>query len=463
MSKSTRNIIIIAAAVVLLAAGIFFVGRLDTSEDTVSATPEPSYTVYSADTSDIASVIVKNPEETIEANNLGDGAWTINNMSNDDIDKSKAYTLVSTVSKIISKNKIEENPSDLSEYGLSEPSVTVTIKKNSGEENTLYVGDKSPTLGEYFIILDGDNTVYTLYNYKVETLMNPLSYYSDFNRFSVVIDDINRIKIERDDETIEMKIMDDVSNTLSNVWEVVKPYESTANDEYIDNNVLTAIEELKFNNLVTEDGDYGMSSPTAKITLTVKPYDNATGKYGDEYTEVFTIGKVSGDTAYVSYNDKVYEVSSESVDFANAPSFNFLNKLQGLVDISLVDGVSVSFGENNDSLEIIRSGDDMSFKLNGGDADYKLTKSMYQAIISLAVDGIYRGEKLGDTVLKFEYDGIKRADDTTVEFKSINDLSCALVRNGKAEFTIKKNKLDEFTQLWLEYVEDPNNEGEEDE
>ena len=34
----------------------------------------------------------------------------------------------------------------------------------------MIIGDLSPTLGEYFVMKDGDNTVYTMYDFKVDTL-----------------------------------------------------------------------------------------------------------------------------------------------------------------------------------------------------------------------------------------------------------------------------------------------------
>ena len=33
----------------------------------------------------------------------------------------------------------------------------------------MIIGDLSPTLGEYFVMKDGDNTVYTMYDFKVDT------------------------------------------------------------------------------------------------------------------------------------------------------------------------------------------------------------------------------------------------------------------------------------------------------
>ena len=78
---------------------------------------------------------------------------------------------------------------------------------------------------------------------------------------------------------------------------------------------------------------------------------------------------------------------------------------------------------------------------------------MYQSMVSLAVDDIYHGESLGDAILCFEFEGIKKSDNVKIEFREINDSSCALLRNGQAEFTIQKYKLDNFNEAWSGYIE----------
>lgn len=457
MTKSTKNIIIIAAVIALLAAGIVVLNMVDFSKNTDTETNGASetYTVYSAEADDLTEVSAESANGVIEAVKTDDG-WTIKGA--DDVDGSKVYTLVSTVSSITSKNKVAENVTAFAQYGLEQPSATVVINGKDGE-NTLYIGDKSPTLGEYFIRLNDDTTVYTLYSYKVDTIMQPLSYYRDFNRFNINIDDVTSIKIERDDETIELKIADDIANTTNNVWELVEPYMSSANDEYIDSNILAKLDMLTLNTLAPAGGDYGTLSPEARVTLIIEPYDNTTGKYGSEYTETFSVGRTEGDKTYVEYNGKVYETEAQTLEFVGTPAFNLLNKLQALVDIATVKKVTVTIGSASNAIDIVHNGDDTSFRFNGAEADYKLTRSMYQAIISLAVDGEYKGETLGATFLEFDFDGVKDLGDVKIEFKSINDLSCALVKNGKAEFTIKKNKLNEFIGLWETYVNETVNGG----
>ena len=101
----------------------------------------------------------------------------------------------------------------------------------------------------------------------------------------------------------------------------------------------------------------------------------------------------------------------------------------------------------------------MTFVLDGQKVDTKITQAIYKSIVGLAVDGVYKDETLGDTVMKIKYKGIKSSSDTEVEFKSIDDLYCALIRNGKTEFTIKKSKLNEFMDLFNIYVENPEKQG----
>ena len=305
---------------------------------------------------------------------------------------------------------------------------------------------------------DGDNTVYTMYDFKVDTLKKPISYYKEFNRFNINIDNINDIKIVRSDETIEIRILSNINNNTNNVWEMVQPYQSGANDDYIDNKILAPIEEISLTTPI-ENADGGCSEKSPVLMITVKPYDNSTGKYGEEYTETLTIGRTDGDMTYVKYKEQVFKVSSDIISFANDSSYNIVSKLQALVDISEVKSVTVEYNGAEHTIDITHNDSDMTFVLDGQKVDTKITQAIYKSIVGLAVDGVYKDETLGDTVMKIKYKGIKSSSDTEIEFKSIDDLYCALIRNGKTEFTIKKSKLNEFMDLFNTYVENPEKQG----
>lgn len=455
MIKLSKKMMIAVGAVVLLAIGIAVVINIDTTQQSEEmAQNENVYTIFSEGTEDIAEVQVNNGGEVIRAVNNGD--WTINDWTTDDVDTNKAYGLAGTVSMLTSKNKIEENPQDLSKYGLENPAITVVVKLKNGNENKLYIGDKSPTLGEYFIMKDGDSSVYTMYEFKVDTLMQPLSYYKDFNRFNINIDDITNIKIERSDETIEIKLIDDIDENTNNVWEMVSPYESGANDDYIDNKILAPLSELSMN--VPVDSSIGdiNESDEMTVSLTIRPYDNNTGKYSDEYIETFKVLKIDGDKGYVQYKNNIFEVPAEKINFSKDSSFNIVSKLQALVDISKVSSVTVDYDNKSYKMGIEhKDNGETIFTLDDKETNNQLSQQMYKCIAELAADSIYEGETTGETIMKLTYEGLSESDDTVIEFKSVDNLNCAVFRNGKAEFKMKTSKLDEFKEVFDEYVKNP--------
>ena len=217
MSKTTKSIIIAASVIIVLIVGTIVISNIDTSKDNNVDTTDDLYSIYSADTTDILSVKSESENGTITVKSIGDSEWSVNDMDASEIDSSKAGALVGTISTLSSKNKIEENTADLSQYGLDNPQVTVTVEKKNGQIDKMIIGDLSPTLGEYFVMKDGDNTVYTMYDFKVDTLKKPISYYKEFNRFNINIDNINDIKIVRSDETIEIRILSNINNNTNNV------------------------------------------------------------------------------------------------------------------------------------------------------------------------------------------------------------------------------------------------------
>lgn len=441
------------AAIILLLIGTLVLMNIDTADKQESENDDV-YTIYSEDASKIARVTVEYPDgDSISAVNLGNSVWTINDMSNDDIDSAKAFSLAGTVATLTSKNKIADIASDLSEYGLDKPQLKVTITKNDGESDTLLIGDMSPTLGEYFVMRENDNAVYTMYAFKVDTLKKPLGYYKEFNRFIIDIDDITDVKIEKSSETIEFKLLDNIDKNTNNVWEMISPYQSGANDDYIDNKILTPIEELTL--ITPEENAVCDFNNAIRLEIKVKPYDDISGKYSDEYTETLEIADGNGETSYVRYKNNVFAVSADSVAFAKESSFNIVSKMQALVDISLVKSVDVEYEGAKHTIEISPKDSKYEFQLDGQETDNTVSQKMYQSIISLAVDAIYNNEPMQDTILKITYNGIKKEDDTVVEIKPVDDLNCAMVRNGEAKFTLKRNKVDEFISLFEAYVKNP--------
>ncbi len=444
--KSVKNTVFIAAGSCVLIALIIAV-----TVKNISWKDNNSYTLFSEDTSKLDTVSVEYNGETVTAENLKDSVWTINGKDRSEIDSAKAFTLASTVSTVISKVKIADGMNNSAQYGLDKPQLTVTITTLDGQTAKLRVGDMEERTGNYYISLDGDNSVYTLYGYKADILKQPVDYYGDFNRLNINTDDIIKISILHDENAIELEKSGSKTNTS---WKMTQPYNGGADKEYIENNILNPVKSLNLNR--SADNKTGIDNVSAEVNFEIKPYDATAGKYGENHTESLVIGDIDGDTAYISYCGKVYAVKTDDVDFINISPVNMLNKKQMFVNISLTESLTVTANEKSDTLNIIRGdGDELEFALNDAAADYKTAKNIYREMTSEEVDGIYKGEPLGDTVLRLDFKGVKKSYSVTIEFKDIGNGNCALQKNGKIEFTVNKNKIDALLKKWNEFVENP--------
>lgn len=448
MKKNIEKIIIALLVLLLLIVGTILLklpAKTDKASVELSTTSAPVYTIYEEVAENVKSVVVAAGNFHVEGTRLNDGTWTVNNLLDSDIDKSKAKAFAESAIRITASAIIEQRPTNLAKYGLDKPGTTVTINKNDGTSDMIFIGAKSPVKNNYFVKTSRSDMVYALSSYAMEILTKPVSYYTEFVRFSMEdTSAISKVSIERRDITISLTREKTVSRLPYDSWLLTSPIKTAASSDYISNSVLGNISKINLSMPLSE-GDFGFDHPVAKLTLTVKPYNNEKQKYGEEYTEQFTIGKKSEGNIYVLYKDKAYSVPATYLEFVNSPLINMVMKLQSLVDITKVESVEVNYRSSSHILAITHSDEadsEMGFKLDGVNISTEKAKKFYQDLIGIQIDGIYNGEAMGKNIMSVKYKGYDDAQDINIEFKVINDLECAFVKNGETQFTVKKSTIE---------------------
>lgn len=459
-----RNIIILAVVVAVLIGLLIAVTKMNPSDkesDTPQATQTPSYTAYKADRKDVSKIEVKTAENTLTVKNTGEDSWTLNDVEQENIDSSKLDNLLTTVLTMMSNNEIAKMPADLSEYGLDNPSITINVTLKSGQTDKLLIGNASPTTGEYFFMVNGADTIYSIYSYKVDTLNQPLSYYQSFNRFKIDTSKLVEMKFERRNKpTLHLKMKENIDDTSYNVWTITEPYTDTlaAIDQYVDDKILTPISELTIDTPAQKDGNYGFDNPSAVVTLVAATYkdDNVTIDSTEE--QKLILGNTENHVTYVKLNDlnMVFAVSESELEFAYTDEFLAVSKLQGMNEIAKVSKLEVITADHTMTMDIDHVDDQkFAFKVNGADAGDKASKNAYQNIISLYVDGVYKNETLGSPEVTVKYTGYNGNADVLVEYIPINELSYAVRRDGKVQFTIKKSSVEDMLKKIKEYEQNP--------
>ena len=85
------------------------------------------------------------------------------------IDSTKLQVFLDAAGSITSELKIE-NVTDMSQYGLDHPSLSISLQWDSNLY-TIYIGDRNTVAGGvYYLKINDEDTVYTIENYKYNML-----------------------------------------------------------------------------------------------------------------------------------------------------------------------------------------------------------------------------------------------------------------------------------------------------
>lgn len=445
--------VIILVILALMGAGIWAVYNVEPEkEETPSATDVPQYNVYRQESENVASIKVVTQNGTISLENSENG-WILNDIAQTEVSKDRIEDLVTTVVTVISNYEIEKNPQDLSVYGLDNPLVRIEVVDKSGKIDKFIVGSQSPVTGEYFFMQEGGDTVYSIYEAKVTQLLKDEKYYQDFSRFSITMEELDEIIMQRKKNTIHLQVKDDLESMTSayNIWEITKPYDGTFNaiDQFIDDKIISSINSLDIRTVAEPREDYGLDNPEYVLTINMIKR-NEDKSAGEKYSQKLIISKNFESKRFVKIDgrDTVYEINSSDVEFMEVDEFLIISKLAILKDIAKTSKVEVNDGNSKTVMEIGHvENNKFTFKINGEEADEEESKKKYQEIISVSADALYNGEPLlGEAEITVDFYGYDGGADMKVEFIPIDDLSYAIRRDGVIVFTVKKADVKEMAE-----------------
>ncbi len=413
MRKNIRYIIIAALCLALLIGAYAVVSMIDTPEqvekhETVTATD----LLYFAD-GEIANVeITPRGEETMVL--AADGTSSAE-VTNCDLPLN-ADTVVMAYASAINPTytKRFDNVQNLSDYGFDAPSATVKINESDGTFTSYMLGNKSVS-GGYYLIFEGENTVYLTEEYMDYTAnctaennadLALVPAVTDVTSFSLSSASLGDVVIDRNENI-------NTSSLTYQEYVMTSPDSGLSLSEYYMTEYV-----LKFGKGVTAEkmakaypenpAEYGLDKPYGRFAFTAD---------GARYE--FTLSAPTNDgKCYATFNgvDAVYVIDFNAYFKALtltkselSEQYLFIEKLDDFSKISFSgSGINKTFEISGDM-----SGEDFAVKMNGEDFDASQFKSLYSTLIGIAVKGeVAENEKAGKTLLKVDMtyrDGRKKS------------------------------------------------------
>ncbi len=179
-------------------------------------------------------------------------------------DDSEVTGITSNLASVAIQRVVEENPSNLGDYGLREPVAEVSFKaKGAKEFTTLQIGTKTPTGSDLYAKTAKDKKVFLVSGYLEST----------FNRTPFDLRDKKIVSFDRDKvDRIEIRHGTSLVGLVKakGEWRMNAPVDARGDFGAIEG-LISKLQSAQMKAIVTEDpaefSKYGIDSPTAEVTL----------------------------------------------------------------------------------------------------------------------------------------------------------------------------------------------------
>lgn len=342
--RGLRSFIGLFAILIALGAYLYFVDSTKTPGDDA----EKKDKVFTVEADKIDEVTVKSESgETTTLKKSGND-WQIVAPAAAKPDEAEVSGLTSNLSRLEIQRVIDENASDLKQYGLDPARVEVTFKAD-GNEQKLLIGQKTPPGSDLYARLGDQKKVFLISSYVD----------SSFNRTTFDLRDKAALKLDREKiDALEVASADKQLRVTKgdNEWRMTAPTTARADYSAVES-LIGRLGSLQMKSLVAAEPadlkEYGLDKPDVTVKI---------GTGSSQATMIFGKKTEAGDVyAKDVSRPAVFTIESSLVEELKKAPGDFRQK-------DLFDARAF----NSTRLEIVRGGQTTVFeKTKGKDKDGK--------------------------------------------------------------------------------------------
>lgn len=257
--RGLKSTIALLAVLIGLVAYIYFVD----SKKPASGAPETKAKAFTVDADQIEEIHMKpatgDPSRVQKAN----GTWQLIEPEKTDADQGQVSNAATSLATLEINRVVDENPSDLAQYGLNPPKAEVAFRvKGQKEPRQLLIGEKTATGSDLYAKTPDQKRVFLISGYLENT----------FERTPFDLRDKTALKFDQS-KADGVEIVHDGTTALAKTgseWVLTKPYKARA-DFASAEAVLTSLSSLQMQKIVESEAKdlakYGLDKPDATITI----------------------------------------------------------------------------------------------------------------------------------------------------------------------------------------------------
>ena len=417
-----RKTVTLVSSVVLLAilCGAYYgIQKYSAQQEKKEQEENESETVVllSEDSSDITKLkfIIEKTEVVFEKEN---DTWSKEDESEFPVDQDILSDAASSISSVTSDIVIED-VEDLSQYGLDDPSNTITITTEDGQESVLKIGSENETVNQYYVEMEEEkNKIYLVDSTVIDPFMKTLYEYAKAETFpDITSDSIDKIEVTENESYYQVE-----KDSDTGFWYVSDGGESEKADSAKANSLTSAVSTLEYSSFVdyhcTNYADYGLENPYGTIVVdyqeeveseedsssdeSISETEAEDDSENDETTEtiqkqlILYVGDTAeNDTRYVRINDseEIYTIAQENLDTLFGKGVSDLwDMTVNYLSVNELDSLDIGIGSEQHQVSVSRETSEnedgeeetLSYSLDGEEIDSNLFTTFYNKLINMS-------------------------------------------------------------------------------
>jgi len=252
--------LLIAVAVLAVIAG-FVVWDQKHPQQTASTTPPAPKLINVPDTQVATLELQKkgSPPVTLAKDKA---KWAITSPEAYPADQDASTSLVSSLSGVTADSVIDDSPTDLAKYGLTDPSLVVTAHEKNGKTDKLIFGDDVPTGNSVYAQVGGDKKVYLVSTSLKSSFNKDLNDLRDKRLMAFDATQVSRVELVSPKSDIEF------GKVNQSDWQIVKPGPYRA-DSFQVEDILRKLSDAKMDlTAKPDDAPFNTGKPVAMAKVT---------------------------------------------------------------------------------------------------------------------------------------------------------------------------------------------------
>ena len=268
MKKKSMNLITAVAVLVVLSGAYVGVKTyVAKQEEKENAEEEEEKTqVFSISSEDVQSIkfVIDKKEVTFEKNN---DEWVKSDERDFPVDQDKLIEAIGSLNNV-EADRVLDNVTDTTEYGLDDPTNTITITDKDGKETVLHVGMENASTSQYYVENGEDESkIYVVADSVFQPFMKTLYDYAKAGTFPVIDSStISNVTVDENDDSYTLTKDDNTG-----LWDIQDQDGSEKADSAKVSSLTSSIASIAYGSFVNYNckdlSEYGLDKPYGTITI----------------------------------------------------------------------------------------------------------------------------------------------------------------------------------------------------